>query len=254
MSKIRLTAALALMTPHRIRRVRKLLPVPDLPKMPFERSTKRRRSRQTGHVHVDRLADLEVVLAVVAAEDALEVLERGFGHAREVRRNGARRPRHQVGLVEVDVGGQIGQHQLGLELDQRVGGRAAEHLAQEHVDVAGIARRVAQHVGVGRVELDVGDQAEVLVLLADDLDELAQPHVLDRHGRVEARRQALGDRAGDSRPERGAASVDHVDLDRRQAAPQDGGQARVVGAQQLRQLAAGQLQELAAVAHSGAAV
>ena len=156
-------------------------------------------------------------------------------------------------VVEVDVGRRVGQHQLGFELDQRVGGGAAEHLAQEDVDRARIARRIAQHVGVGRVELDVGDQAEVLVLLADDLDELAQAHVLDRDGRVEARRQALGHRARHQQAEARLQSG-HRDLDRRQAAAQDGGQARVVGAQQLRQLAAGVLAGTSALSRCCAAV
>ena len=48
MSKIRLTALPLVTMPQWSRRVRKLLPVPDLPKTPFERSTKRLRSRRTG--------------------------------------------------------------------------------------------------------------------------------------------------------------------------------------------------------------
>ena len=47
MSKIRHEAASALSTPPRIVRVTKLLPVPDLPNTPDERSTKRFRSRLT---------------------------------------------------------------------------------------------------------------------------------------------------------------------------------------------------------------
>jgi hypothetical protein len=55
-------------------------------------------------------------------------------------------------------------------------------VAQEDVDRARIAGRVTQDVGVGRVDLDVGNEAEVLVLLANDLDVLAESYVLDGHG------------------------------------------------------------------------
>ena len=48
MSKIRLLAALVLIAPHSSSLVRNDLPVPDLPKTPLERSTKRPRSTQTG--------------------------------------------------------------------------------------------------------------------------------------------------------------------------------------------------------------
>src|SRR5207244_4033696 len=84
----------------------------------------------------------------------------------------------------------------GFELDQAIGRRPAEHLAQEDVDRARVARRIAEHVGVGRIQLNVSYQAEVLVLLADDLDELTQAHVLDGNRRIQTSRQALGDRAG----------------------------------------------------------
>jgi hypothetical protein len=149
MSKIRLTARLALITPHNVR------------------ST------------------------IVASEHALEVGHRRLGHVREMGWDGARWARHQVGLVEHEIGDWVGQHQLGLELDDGVGRRATQHLAQELIDGARIAGWIAQHVGVGGVELNVGNQAEVLVLVAHDLDELAQSDVLDRNAGVQAGGQAL---------------------------------------------------------------
>ena len=47
-SKTRLTAFLCLIMPQRQILVRNVLPVPDLPKIPFDRSTNFSRSRQTG--------------------------------------------------------------------------------------------------------------------------------------------------------------------------------------------------------------
>src|SRR5262249_26065040 len=47
-SKIKFDATPDLIVPHSSRRVRKLLPVPLLPKMPFDRSTSRSKSIQTG--------------------------------------------------------------------------------------------------------------------------------------------------------------------------------------------------------------
>src|SRR6266571_249696 len=55
------------------------------------------------HIHVDRLTDLEVVLAVVASEHTLEVGERRFRDAREVGWNGARRPGYKVRFLELNV-------------------------------------------------------------------------------------------------------------------------------------------------------
>ena len=46
-------------------------------------------------VHVNRLPDLKVVLAVVATENPLKVLKGRFGHTRKMRRNRAGWSRHE---------------------------------------------------------------------------------------------------------------------------------------------------------------
>ena len=61
--------------------------------------------------------------------------------------------------------------------------------------------RIGQEVAAGGVEADVGDEAEVVVALAGDADELADADVLDGLVAVEAGAQAVDERALDDQPE-----------------------------------------------------
>ncbi len=137
MSKMRLTAWLALMTPHRMQPGEKALARAGLAEDTVRALARsRRRSDAHRHVHVDRLADAGSARRRRAPKTRSKSSAVASETLREVGRNGARRPRRQVLLGEyVADERRIGQHELRLELDRAVGGGAAQHLAQQRVGV-----------------------------------------------------------------------------------------------------------------------
>ncbi len=163
--------------PQCSRRVRKLLPVPDL--------------EPDRDVHVERLTDLEAVLGL-GAEDAVEVALLGWQHLGEVGRD--RADRLGAALAVLVGRGVAIKHQHRLDRERAVRRRAGQDAASE---VVGRQGRIGHEIPVRSIEADVGHQAEEVVLLAVDPDEPANAHVLDRRRGIKARGQAVDERALD---------------------------------------------------------
>ena len=92
----------------------------------------------------------------------------------------------------------MGEHQHRLNRQGTVGGGAGQDAEGERVRRE---RGIGQEVFVGGVETDVGDEAEVVVPLTGDPDELADADVFDGLVAVEAGAQAVDERALDDQPE-----------------------------------------------------
>jgi hypothetical protein len=193
MSKIRLTAVADLATPHSSSRVRKLLPVPGLAEDAVRPLDEAPQVHADRNVHVERLADLEVRL-VGLAEDAGEVLLVGVEHLREMGRHGPNRAR----AFFFGHGRLAGEHQHRLDLEGAVRGRAGQDGAQERLVRGG---RIGLDVLIGRVEADVGHEAEEVVALAGDPHESPDAQLLDRRQAVQACGQPLDQRARDDQTE-----------------------------------------------------
>ena len=84
------------------------------------------------------------------------------------------------------------QHQHRRQLDRAVDAGAGQNLAREPLI---LARRIHQHLLVGRLQGDIGDQAEEVMLLALDNHEVANADALHRCLGVQTHRQTLNKRS-----------------------------------------------------------
>ncbi len=144
------------------------------------------------HVHVERLTDLEVDV-VGRAEHAREVALLGREDRGEVTWHGPDRRRTGGGFQLI-----AGEHQHRLDLDRAVRGGAGQDRPQEAVVRR---RRAGLDLVARRGELDVGDQAEEVVLLPSYAHEAPDPHVLDRRDGLQPRQQPLDQRPLDNQPQ-----------------------------------------------------
>ena len=125
------------------------------------------------HIHVAGPADGEVLAALLAAEDGLEIAGAGRVDAGEMAGDGTRRLQAFGGGCP----GSLGQLQGGAHGRLGVSGAAAQRLAHQ---IAGALRRVLAQDRIGGPQPEAADRAEEAHVPAVDHHELPLAEQLDR--------------------------------------------------------------------------